>query len=264
MILLLDVGNSQIFGGLVDEKSGKDEIVLRFRKSSTSGFSSDEAGMFLRQVIRENGYDPESVTKVGICTVVPDLTYSLRNACVKYFGCQPFLLQAGVKTGLRIRYRNPVEVGADRIANSIAATQRFPHRDLVIVDLGTATTFCAVTREKDYLGGTILAGMRISMEALESRTAKLPTVEIVRCGEVTGRSTVESIQTGLYFGHLGAMKEIIGRISKEMFRGERPFVIGTGGFARLFEGEGVFDAEVPDLVLLGLYDALKMNSDEVE
>jgi len=187
--------------------------------------------------------------------------HSLKGACQKYFDKTPFVLQAGVKTGLKIRYKNPLEVGSDRIANAIAATARYPGKNLVIIDLGTATTFCAISKEKDYLGGTILAGLKISMEALESKTAKLPSVEIVAPEQALGKATIESIQMGLYYGHLGAMKEIVARISKEVFSGETPFVIGTGGFSRLFEREKIFDTEISDLVLFGLYESLMMNVD---
>jgi type III pantothenate kinase len=164
-----------------------------------------------------------------------------------------------VKTGLRIRYRNPLEVGADRIANSIGAVALYPNRNIVIIDLGTATTFCAVTVERDYLGGAIIPGLRISMEALESRTAKLPMVEILKPEAACGRSTTESIQSGLYFGHLGAMREMVSLYQKEVFDGNRPVVIGTGGFSRLFQGTGIFDAEIPDLVLHGMKIALLLN-----
>lgn len=256
MILTLDVGNSQIYAGLFD----RDKMLLSFRRSSKTGASSDETGIFLRAAIREGGYDPAQVTQIAICSVVPEVVYSLRGACMKYFNINPFLLQAGVKTGLKIKYRNPVEVGADRIANSIAATHLYPQRNLVIVDLGTATTFCALTAEKDYLGGSIVAGLRLCMEALESKTAKLPSVEILAMHEALGRATVESIQSGLYYGHLGTIKEITERISKECFHNERPFVIGTGGFAYLFEKEKVFDVIVPDLVLKGMLIALQLNS----
>ena len=191
MILCLDVGNTQIYGGLFD----KDKMVLSFRRNSKSGASSDETGIFLRTVIRENGYDPSVVSQIAICSVVPEVIYSLRGACMKYFNINPFILQAGVKTGLKVKYRNPVEVGADRIANSIAATHLYPGKNLVIVDLGTATTFCAVTKDKDYLGGSIVAGLRLCMEALESKTAKLPSVEIVSMHEALGRSTIESIRS---------------------------------------------------------------------
>jgi type III pantothenate kinase len=255
MILTLDVGNSQIFGGVFE----KDEIKFRFRKTSKFGSSSDELGVFMREVLRENGIDPKRIKQIVICSVVPDIVYSLKNACRKYFNLTPFLLQAGVKTGLKINYRNPLEVGADRIANSIAAHQLYPKKNLIIIDLGTATTFCAVSANKEYLGGVIAAGLRLSMEALESKTAKLPSVEIVPCKETLGRSTVESIQSGLYYGHLGIIREITQRLSKECFDGEKPFVIGTGGFAGLFEQEKVFDVINPDLVLKGLLYSLKMN-----
>lgn len=255
MILALDVGNSQIFGGVFE----KEEIKFRFRKTSKTGSSSDELGIFMREVLRENGIDPKRIRHIVICTVVPDIVYSLKNACRKYFNVTPFLLQAGVKTGLKINYRNPVEVGADRIANAIAAHHLYPKQNIVVIDMGTATTFCAINKDKEYLGGVIVAGLRLCMEALESKTAKLPSVEIIDCKETLGRSTVESIQSGLYYGHLGMMKEITQRLSKECFSGEKPFIIGTGGFAGLFEKEKIFDAVLPDLVLKGLLYSLKLN-----
>ena len=210
-------------------------------------------------VLRENGIDPTLIKQIVLCSVVPEVIYSLKGACQKYFNIAPFILQAGVKTGLRIRYRNPLEVGADRIANSIAATHLYPGKNLVLVDLGTATTFCAITKERDYLGGSIIAGLKLSMEALEAKTAKLPSVEIVSKNEVLGLSTVESLQSGLFYGHLGAMREIITRMVTECFAGEKPFVIGTGGFSSLFEKEKIFDRIMPDLVLKGNLIALQMN-----
>jgi type III pantothenate kinase len=130
----------------------------------------------------------------GICSVVPDAVHSLRNCFRKYFRFEPFVLQPGAKTGLKIRYRNPLEVGADKIANAIGALRRFPGRHLLIIDFGTATTVCAVTKDKEYLGGIITPGINISMVALESQTARLPAVEILRPSEVLGRFTVESMQ----------------------------------------------------------------------
>lgn len=255
MILALDVGNSQIYGGVFE----KEKMLLSFRRTSKTGSSSDEIGVFLRTVLRENGIDPSQVQQIAFCSVVPDVIYSLRGACKKYFNISPFILQAGVKTGLKVKYRNPLEVGADRIANSIAATHIYPNRNLIIVDLGTATTFCAVSKDKDYLGGSIVAGLRLSMESLEAKTSKLPSVEIVALDEALGRSTIESIQSGLYFGHIGTIKEITERIARECFDGDKPFIIGTGGFANLFEKERVFDVVIPDLVLKGLLSSLKMN-----
>lgn len=256
MILSLDVGNTQIYGGVFEGE----KMLIAFRKNSKSGSSSDEVGIFLRTVIKENGLDPKKIQKIVLCSVVPDVIYSLKGACQKYFGINPFILQAGVKTGLKIKYRNPLEVGADRIANAVAATQMHPQKNLVIVDLGTATTFCAITADRDYLGGSIIAGLKLSMESLEAKTAKLPSVEIVSRTEALGLSTVESLQSGLYYGHLGAMREIINKISQECFKGEKPFVIGTGGFSSLFEKEKIFDQIAPDLVLKGNLIALERNT----
>ncbi len=255
MILCLDVGNTQILGGVFDG----DKLQMQFRRTSEFRASSDELGMFLRAVLRENKIEPDTIKQVAMCSVVPDAIYSLRNACIKYFGKTPFVLQAGVKTGLKIKYRNPLEVGADRIANSIAATHLYPNENLLIVDFGTATTFCAINKEREYLGGVILAGLRISMEALETRTAKLPSVEITSLKETLGRSTVESIQSGLYFGNIGMVKEIKERLTQECFNGSATRVIATGGFSSLFERANLFDQIVPDLVLKGLNYALKMN-----
>lgn len=256
MILSLDVGNTQIYGGVFEGE----KMLISFRKNSKSGSSSDEVGIFLRTVIKENGLDPKKIQKIVLCSVVPEVIYSLKGACQKYFGINPFILQAGVKTGLKIKYRNPLEVGADRIANAVAGTHMHPQKNLIIVDLGTATTFDVVTAERDYLGGSIIAGLRLSMESLEAKTAKLPSVEIVSRTEALGQSTVESLQSGLYYGHLGAMKEIITKITAECFNGEKPFVIGTGGFSSLFEKEKIFDQIAPDLVLKGNLIALERNT----
>jgi type III pantothenate kinase len=255
MILTLDVGNSQIFGGAFEDG----DLTIRFRKTSRPTTSSDELGLFLRSVLRENGGDPSRVEQIALCSVVPEIIYSLRSCCRKYFGIDPFILQAGVKTGLNIRYRNPLEVGADRIATAIGATHLFPGRNLIIIDFGTATTFGVVRGGRDYLGGIILPGLRIAMEALEKNTARLPTVEIVPPTDLVGRSTVEAIQSGIYFGNRAAVKELTREIREEAFRAEPTIVIGTGGFSRLFEHEKVFDFLLPDLVLVGLERALSLN-----
>ncbi len=256
MVLCLDVGNTQIYGGVFEEG----RIRLRFRRNSRTGASSDEIGVFLRSVLRENDIDPKSVKQIALCTVVPEVLHSVRNACMKYFNLNPFVLQAGVRTGLKVRYKNPLEVGTDRIANAIAGIHLYPGQNLMIIDFGTATTFCAVSAEKDYLGGVIIAGLKISMEALESRTSRLPSVEIVVPEDCLAKTTVESIQSGLYYGTIGQVKEIGERITKEAFNGAKPRVIGTGGLASLFAKSGIFDEENPDLVLHGLHTALKLNT----
>src|ERR1700724_638245 len=233
MLLTLDVGNSQIFGGVYD---GED-LKITFRRTSSIRASSDEFGTFFRTTLRENGVDPEEIDLAAICSVAPDAVHSLRNCFRKYFRLEPFLLQPGVKTGLRIRYRTPWEVGADKIANAIGALSRFPGRNLLIVDFGTATTLCAITRDKEYLGGIIAPGIHTSMAMLESKTARLPAVEIIRPSEVLGRSTVESIQSGLYYGTLASGRSLAASVTKEPFAKEQPVIVGTGGFGRLFEEE---------------------------
>jgi len=255
MILCIDVGNSHIYGGVFNG----DEIKIRFRHTSKVS-TSDELGIFLKSVLRENDCLPEEIKKIAICSVVPQLDYSLRSACVKYFASEPFILQAGVKTGLNIKYRNPVEVGADRIANAIAAVHRYPNQNIIVIDFGTATTFCVITAQKAYLGGAILPGVRLSVDALSKNTAKLPAVEIIKIENAVGRSTIESIQSGVYYGVLGACRELIDRMSKEIFGANKALVLATGGFASLFDKQDLYDHLVPDLVLQGVRLAALMNS----
>lgn len=254
MMLCIDVGNSHLYGGVF----AHGEICLRFRYTSKVS-TSDELGIFLKNVLRENQCSPESIHAISICSVVPQYDYSLRAACVKYFSVDPFFLQAGVKTGLNIKYRNPGDVGADRIANAIAATHQFPGKNLVIIDFGTATTFCVINSKKAYLGGVILPGVRLAVDALANNTAKLPAVEIIKIDQVVGRSTIESIQSGVFFGALGACRELIGRIKQEAFAGQDVLVLATGGFASLFDKQGIYDHHLPDLVLQGMRIAAEIN-----
>ena len=255
MLLCLDIGNTQIHGGVFEG----DVLRTQFRKSTSPLGTTDELGIFFTTVLRENGVDPRSVTRVAICSVVPAALYSLRGAAEKYFHCEPFILQAGVKTGLKVRYRNPLEVGADRIAGAIAGAQRHPGRGLIIVDCGTATTFDVVTATGDYLGGVIMPGLGVSAETLASHTTKLPRVEISRPESALGKTTTESIQSGLFFGHMGAIQFLVAKLRQEAFPDSPPCVIGTGGFARMFELEKLFDEFVPELVLWGVKAAEHMN-----
>lgn len=257
MHMVLDVGNGHIFGGVFEQEV----LSVRFRKSSGPSTSSDELGLFLRDVLREHGRDPATVQQIALCSVVPELMYSLRSCCRKYFQLDPFILQAGAKTGLKIGYRNPLEVGADRIANAIGGVHLYPGRHLIIVNLGTATTFDVITANRHYLGGIILPGVRMGMESLEKNTARLPTVEIVPPAELIGRSTIDCIQSGLYHGNRAMVKELTREIRDRAFPGEPAYVIGTGGFSRLFERDHLFDATLPDLILVGLARALHLNPD---
>ena len=255
MLLCLDVGNSQIYCWVYDG----DELAVQFRRTSTVRSSSDELGVFLRSALRENGVAPERIRQIAICSVVPDMLYSLRSCCQKYFDLDPLIMRPGIKTGLRIGYKDPKEVGADRIADAIGAIKLYPDRNLIVVDFGTATTVCAISNDREFLGGNIIPGVRLSMDALEEKTAQLPSVEIVPVTSAIGRTTIESIQNGLFWSNVGMVKEMVRRITDEAFQGNPPIVIGTGGFAHLFDGLELFDAVVPDLILVGLREAIRLN-----
>ncbi len=255
MILALDVGNSQIYCGVFRDN----ELVSQFRHASTARSSSDEIGVFLRGALRENGVNPEEVSVIAISSVVPELNYSLRACCQKYFRIEPMLMRPGIKTGLKIAYKDPKEVGSDRIADAMGAVKMFPGRNLIVVDFGTATTVCAVTKDATFLGGNIMPGVRLAMETLEAKTAKLPSVEIKPSRSAIGKTTVESIQSGLYWSNVGMVRELVDRITEEVFEDDPPLVVATGGFAHLFDRERLFDHVVPDLILTGLLEALQLN-----
>ena len=256
MLLCLDVGNSQVFGGVFD----REDLKIQFRRTSQLRSSSDELGVFFRSVLRENDMEPDDITYVAICCVVPDLLYSLRACCQKYFSLDPLILRPGIKTGLKIQYRDPKEVGADRIADAVGALKMFPGRNLIVTDFGTATTLCAISKNKEFIGGNIVPGVRLSMEALEEKTAQLPAVEILPPRTALGRTTIESIQSGLYWSNVGMVRELTRRISEEQFPEDSPLIVGTGGFAQLFNREKLFDKVVPNLILTGLQEIVRLNS----
>lgn len=258
MILTVDVGNTQITGGLFDEEG---KLVLQFRRTTHMGTSSDELGLFFRSVIRENGFHWQKIQRIGVCSVVPSINYSLQSAFTKYFNCRALFIQAGIKTGLKLRYANPKEIGADRIAAAIGAVSLHPETDLIVIDMGTATTIDVVTKDKEYLGGAIIPGLRISVEALANGTAKLPMVEIAKPEHSLGNNTIEAIQSGIYYSHLGGLKELCSQYASSIFDGKKPLVLGTGGFSRIFEETKLFDEISPELVLLGIKKALELNKE---
>lgn len=255
MLLCLDVGNTHILGGVFN----KDALIARFRYATHLIGTADQLGIFLINILRVNKIEPQQISSIAICSVVPSCDYTLKHAITNYFESSLFILQAGVKTGLNIKYKNPNEVGADRIANAIGAINAMPNKNIIIVDMGTATTVCAVTKKRDYLGGTILPGMRLGMESLKNNAAKLMEVDIEIPSNYIGRTTRESIQTGLFYGQLGALKEIVAGYKQEIFHDESVTVIGTGGFSHLFRDKSLFDVIFPDLVLQGLFKAYEFS-----
>lgn len=254
-MLCLDVGNSHIFGGVFNDE----ELQLRFRHDTGQASTSDQLGIFLKSVLRENNIEHQKITAIGISSVVPSLDHSLLSACIKYFSLTPFLLQAGTKTGLQINTKNPAEVGSDAIATAIAAVAKYPRQNIIIIDFGTATAFTVVSADKVLLGRVIQAGIRTAMHSLQVSTANLPAVRIVKPKTYLGRATVSCIQSGLYYSQLGAVREIVRGIAAETFADNPPIVIGTGGFSVLFEQEQVFHTVLPDLVLEGLRLAWLLN-----
>ena len=249
MILCLDVGNSNIFGGIFENE----KLKLHFRHVTQHGATSDQLGIFLKTVLRENNISG-TIKQIAICSVVPSIDYSLTAACKKYFDLEPFMLQAQSATG--IKNYGP-GTGADLVAGNLAAIHRYPKQNVMVIDFGTATTVTAITHHQEYLGSAILPGVRTSMLALQSNTAKLPSVEILKPQTPISNLTIAGIQAGLYYGHLGAIREITDRITQLHFKTKKPVIIGTGGFAHLFEKENIFNIVIPDLVLEGLKIALK-------
>ncbi|CAL7962166.1 Type III pantothenate kinase [Alphaproteobacteria bacterium] len=248
MHICIDAGNSQIYCGVYNENA----IVAKFRYGSTPNATSDQFGIFFKNILKECVISANKIKKIAIASVVPELNYPLRSACIKYLKLEPHFLAADTQDLIAIKYENKSELGADRLANAIGATELFPQKNLLIIDFGTATTICVVTRNKEYLGGAILPGLKTSARALGIATAKLPVVEIVKPPMVIGKSTVINIQIGLYYGQLGAVKEIINRIKEIDDIGKTPTILATGGFAYLFKMTGLYDVIINDLVLIGL------------
>ncbi len=231
MILAIDVGNTQIVVALFDE----DTLKNSWRLSTDKNKSSDELGMVMMQLLELSGISSEDIEDVIISSVVPPVMHSLTNAIKRYIGRTPLVVGAGIKTGLNIRYDNPKEVGADRIVNAVAAIHKYG-TPVIIVDFGTANTYCAVNREGEYLGGIITAGVKISMDALFERAAKLPKVEIVKPKGVIGKNTVSAMQAGAIYGQAGQVDRIVKEIKKELDAPDAS-VIATGGFASLIAEE---------------------------
>lgn len=247
MLLCIDIGNTHIFGGIYQQG----QIQLQFRYPSSPA-TSDQLGIFFKTVLRENDVNPQSITKIAICSVVPAMNYTIRAAFLKYFTIDPFFLTVDQVKTIQIAYKNVHEIGADRLCGAIAAVKKFPNQNIIIIDLGTATTFDVITAERSYLGGLIIPGIYISMKALSENTAKLSAVNIVKPETILGESTTTNIQAGLYYSHLGAAREIIDKLTKVVFHNAKPVIVGTGGFVNLFEGEQIFNSIVPELVLDGL------------
>lgn len=231
MILVVDVGNTVITLGAY--KGG--ELQVSWRTATIRERTEDELGILIKSLLADKSITVDMIEGIAISTVVPPLLYALEKMSLKYFNHKPVIVGPGVKTGLNIKYENPREVGADRIVNAVAALHKYGDRPLIIVDFGTATTFCVLNAQGDYIGGVVAPGVSISAEALFHRAAKLPRIEITRPPSVIGRNTISSMQSGVYYGSAGQVDGIVSRIKEDM--GLDFCVIATGGLAKLLADE---------------------------
>lgn len=259
MNLTIDIGNSQIFFGIFD----REKLILKFKKNSKNSFSSDEMGIFILSILEKNKIKSNKFKYVSLASVVPSITNTVIESIEKYINPQKIILLApGLKTGINIRYKNPQEVGADRVGNCIGAQYLYgTNKNYIIVDIGTATTFDILSKN-EYLGGFIIPGIQMQINSLFSSTAKLPQVELVKPKEINIDNTISAIQCGVYYFNLLGIKEIINLLKMRFFQNnqdENVFIIGTGGTSEIFKDEKIFDTINQDLILFGLNRLIELN-----
>jgi len=255
MLLTLDIGNTTVALGLFEGQS----LQKDWRIQSDRDKTTDEYGIILLELLRRQGVNASAVDAVIISSVVPPLTPVFQGLSRDLFNLKALTVGPGLRTGMPILYENPLEVGADRVVAAVAAYEKHGG-PCIIVDFGTATTFDAVSEKGEYLGGAIAPGIQISAEALYLKTAKLPRIEIAKPRRPIGRTTVASMQSGLYFGYIGLISNITAEIGREM--GGKPKVISTGGFgAQLTAEVSAIDHFEPHLVLEGLRIVYERNRD---
>lgn len=257
MLLVIDVGNTNIVAGVFDDK----ELVCHWRFSTDRSKNADEYGILLRSMFNYTRMPMDQIKAIIISSVVPPLIVPLCHMCERYFELTPMVVGPGIKSGISLRYDNPREVGADRIVNAVAAFDKYSKKGMpmIIVDFGTATTFCALLPTGEYLGGAIAPGIGISTEALFQRTAKLPRIELIKPKNVISRNTVNAMQAGVIYGFVGQMDGIVRHMKEEL--GGNAFVVATGGFANTMAAESdSIDVVEPFLTLDGLRILHEKNS----
>ena len=231
MLLVFDVGNTNMVLGVYEGT----ELKKHWRINTDKEKTSDEYGILISNLFQYDKVDMNSITDVIISSVVPNVMHSLENFCIKYCNKKPLIVGPGIKTGLNIKYDNPKQVGADRIVNAVAAIEKYKS-PMIIIDFGTATTFCAISEKGDYLGGTIAPGIKISSEALFQRASKLPRVELAKPGTAICKNTVSAMQSGIIYGYVGLVDKIISMMKSEL-GGDDIKVIATGGLSVLIASE---------------------------
>lgn len=247
MIFVFDVGNTNTVLGVFEG----DELKHHWRIETSRHKTEDEYAMVVKALFAHENIEFSNINGIIISSVVPPIMFALERMCQKYFNITPIIVGPGIKTGLNIKYENPREVGADRIVNAVAGIHRYG-APLIIVDFGTATTYCYINENKQYMGGAIAPGINISTEALYTKAAKLPRIEIARPNGIVGKNTVHAMQAGILFGYVGQVEGIVKRMKEES--NSDPKVIATGGLAHLIAKESsVIDIVDPFLTLKGLY-----------
>lgn len=252
-LLVIDVGNTNtVFGVYAEPGTADAKLVQHFRIETARGKTSDEYGILFMALLEARGIAPRSLKHAIIASVVPTLTQTFVRVCADYCGVDALCVGPGVKSGMPILYENPKEVGADRIVNAVAAYEWAQRSAAIVVDLGTATTFDVVSARGEYLGGAIVPGIGISMEALFLRASKLPRVELVRPKSVIGKNTVHAMQAGIIIGYAGLIDEIVRRTKAELGTDAR--VVATGGLGGLVAEESkTINAVDEMLTLTGLH-----------
>lgn len=246
MLLAIDIGNTTVVWGIYEGRT----LRGHWRLATDASKTADEYGILLVNILEQAGIDTEQISDAIVSSVVPSLTGVFDEMVETYFKRTPLIVSSDLEMGLQIAYPNPGEIGSDRLVNAAAAYARYK-TCLIIVDFGTATTFCAINQHGDYLGGAIAPGLGIASEALFTRTAKLPKVDLTRPKTVIGKDTAGSIQSGLIFGYAGLVDELVSRMQIEL--GQKATVIATGGLASLIAPESRTIQEVrPFLTLEGL------------
>lgn len=244
MILVIDVGNTNTVLGVYNGR----ELINHWWLASDKDKTGDELGMIIIDLFRFSELSHKDIKAIVISSVVPDMMFPLENMCEKYFGLDALIVGPGIKTGLNIRYDNPREVGADRIVNAVAAYELYGGPD-IIIDFGTATTFCAISEKGEYLGGCICPGIKISVDALFQRAAKLPKIELLKPPTVICKNTVASMQAGIIYGYVGQIDYIVRRMKREFGRDDVK-VIATGGLGHIIAQESETIDEINNLLTL--------------
>ncbi len=253
MLLAIDIGNTTVTIGVFDGA----RLNAQWRLTTNPRNLPDEYGIALLNFFQYQKLSPSQIDKVALCSVVPTLTSTFDKMCRKYLDLSPLIVEASVRTGVRICIDNPRELGADRVVNAVAI-HRLYQEAAIVIDFGTATTFDVISRTGDYIGGVISPGIGIACEALSSQTAMLPHIKLIQPEKIIGKNTIAAMQSGMIFGYLGLVEGIINRIHAEL--GYTTRVIATGGYVHVLADKTPLITDInPDLSLIGLRYIYEMN-----